>query len=64
MPQVHGLLMGILSILAGILVIWMPAILPLIIGIFLIVIGAIAILAVFKNKKQTDLPPTVVPPAR
>ncbi len=49
MPKVHGWLMGILSILAGILVIWMPSILPWIVGIYLIVIGILAILAVTKK---------------
>ena len=50
MPQVHGLVMGILSIIAGLLIIFMPSLLPWIVGIFLIVIGVIAILAVIKKK--------------
>ena len=48
MPKVSGLVMGILSIIAGILVIWMPSLLSLIVGIYLIVIGILAILAVRK----------------
>ncbi len=50
MPQVHGWLAAILCILAGLLVIFMPGLLSWIIGIFLIVIGIIAILAIMKKK--------------
>ena len=46
MPKVSGWLMGILSILAGILIILMPSILSWIVGIYLIVIGILAIIAV------------------
>ena len=46
MPKVSGLLMGILSIIAGILIIVFPSILAWVIGIYLIVIGVLAILAV------------------
>ena len=48
MPKVSGLLMGILSIIAGILVILMPGFLTWIVGIYLIVIGILAIIAVRK----------------
>ncbi len=43
--QVSGLLGGILSIVAGIVVIVWPRVLALIIGIYLIVIGVIAVIA-------------------
>ncbi|MGD0354756.1 MAG: DUF3096 domain-containing protein [Dehalococcoidia bacterium] len=46
MPKVSGWLMGILSILAGILIILMPSILAWIVGIYLIIIGILAIIAV------------------
>jgi uncharacterized membrane protein HdeD (DUF308 family) len=49
MPKVSGWVMGILSIIAGILIIWMPSLLAWIIGIYLIVIGILAILAVAKK---------------
>jgi uncharacterized membrane protein HdeD (DUF308 family) len=49
MPKVSGWLMGILSIIAGILVIWMPGLLAWIIGIYLIVIGILAIIAATKK---------------
>ena len=49
MPKVSGWVMGILSIIAGILIIWMPSLLAWIIGIYLIVIGILAILAVVKK---------------
>ena len=48
MPRVSGWVMGILSIIAGILIIWMPSLLSWIVGIYLIVIGILAILAVRK----------------
>lgn len=48
MPRVSGLLMGILSIIAGIMVIWMPGLLAWIVGIYLIVIGILALLALRK----------------
>jgi uncharacterized membrane protein HdeD (DUF308 family) len=46
MPKVSGWLMGILSILAGILIILMPSILAWIVGIYLIIVGILAIIAV------------------
>jgi uncharacterized membrane protein HdeD (DUF308 family) len=49
MPRVSGWLMGILSIIAGILIIIMPSLLAWIVGIYLIVIGILAILAVVKR---------------
>jgi uncharacterized membrane protein HdeD (DUF308 family) len=49
MPKVSGWVMGILSIIAGILIIWMPSLLAWIIGIYLIVIGILAILAVVRK---------------
>jgi len=49
MPRVSGWLMGILSIIAGILIIWMPSLLAWIVGIYLIVIGILAIIAVAKR---------------
>jgi uncharacterized membrane protein HdeD (DUF308 family) len=49
MPRVSGWLMGILSIIAGILIILFPSILAWIVGIYLIVIGILAILAVVKK---------------
>ena len=49
MPKVSGWLMGILSIIAGILVIWMPGLLAWIVGIYLIVIGILAIIAAAKK---------------
>ena len=48
MVKVSGWVMGILSILVGILIIVMPSLLAWIIGIYLIVIGILAILAVRK----------------
>ena len=48
MPRVSGLFMGILSIIAGILIIFMPSLLSWIVGIYLIVIGILAILALRK----------------
>ena len=48
MPKVSGWVMGILSILAGILIILMPSLLAWIVGIYLIVIGILAIIAVAK----------------
>ncbi|MGA9048374.1 MAG: DUF3096 domain-containing protein [Dehalococcoidia bacterium] len=50
MPKISGWLMGILSILAGILIIWMPSVLAWIVGIYLIVIGILAIVAVASHK--------------
>jgi uncharacterized membrane protein HdeD (DUF308 family) len=49
MPKVSGWVMGILSIIAGILIILMPSILAWIVGIYLIVIGILAILAVVRK---------------
>ncbi|MBN2462554.1 MAG: DUF3096 domain-containing protein [Dehalococcoidia bacterium] len=49
MPRVSGWVMGILSIIAGILIIWMPSLLAWIVGIYLIVIGILAIIAVAKK---------------
>lgn len=49
MPKVSGWLMGILSIVAGLLIIFWPGILAWIIGIYLIVIGILAIIAVIKK---------------
>jgi len=49
MPRVSGWVMGILSIIAGILIILFPSILAWIVGIYLIVIGILAILAVAKK---------------
>ena len=46
MPKVSGWVMGILSILAGILIILMPSLLAWIVGIYLIVVGILAIIAV------------------
>jgi uncharacterized membrane protein HdeD (DUF308 family) len=46
MPKVSGWVMGILSIIAGILIILIPSLLPWIVGIYLIVIGILAIVAV------------------
>ena len=48
MPKVHGLLWGIISIVAGLLILWMPSLLSWIVGIYLIVIGILAILAIRK----------------
>jgi len=49
MPRVSGWIMGILSIIVGILIILFPSILAWVIGIYLIVIGVLAILAVLKK---------------
>ena len=49
MPKVSGLLMGILSIIAGILIIFIPSLLHWIVGIYLIVIGILALLALRSN---------------
>jgi uncharacterized membrane protein HdeD (DUF308 family) len=49
MPKVSGWVMGILSIIAGILIIWMPSLLSWIVGIYLIVIGILALMAVAKK---------------
>ena len=48
MPKVSGWVMGILSIIAGILIIFMPSLLAWIVGIYLIVIGILAIIAASK----------------
>ena len=48
MPKVSGWIMGILSIIAGIMITWMPGLLAWIVGIYLIVIGILAIIAVAK----------------
>jgi uncharacterized membrane protein HdeD (DUF308 family) len=49
MPRVSGWVMGILSIIAGLLIIFWPGLLSWIVGIYLIVIGILAILAVAKK---------------
>jgi hypothetical protein len=49
MFKVSGWVMGVLSIIVGILIILMPNLLAWIIGIYLIVIGILAILAVVKK---------------
>jgi uncharacterized membrane protein HdeD (DUF308 family) len=49
MFKVSGWVMGVLSIIVGILIILMPNLLAWIIGIYLIVIGVLAILAVVKK---------------
>ena len=49
MPKVSGWLMGILSIIAGILILWMPGLLSWIVGIYLIVIGILAIISAAKK---------------
>lgn len=49
MPKVSGWVMGILSIIAGILIIVFPSILAWIVGIYLIVIGILAILAIVRK---------------
>jgi uncharacterized membrane protein HdeD (DUF308 family) len=49
MPKVSGWLMGILSIIAGLLILWMPGLLSWIVGIYLIVIGILAIISAAKK---------------
>ncbi|HEY93278.1 MAG TPA: DUF3096 domain-containing protein [Dehalococcoidia bacterium] len=44
-PQISGLIGGILAILAGIIVLIKPKILVWVVGIYLIVFGAFAVLA-------------------
>jgi uncharacterized membrane protein HdeD (DUF308 family) len=46
LPQISGLVGGILAIIAGILVLVKPKILAWVLGIYLIVFGAFAVLAV------------------
>jgi uncharacterized membrane protein HdeD (DUF308 family) len=46
--SVGGLVAGIISIIAGIVVLIWPKILAYIIGIYLIIIGAVAVIAVFR----------------
>lgn len=43
--QVSGLLVGIISVLFGILVLIIPRILNYLIGIYLIIVGALAIIS-------------------
>lgn len=46
LPQISGLVGGILAIIAGILVLAKPKILAWVLGIYLIVFGVFAVLAV------------------
>jgi uncharacterized membrane protein HdeD (DUF308 family) len=46
LPQISGLIGGILAIIAGIIVLIQPKIIAWVIGIYLIVFGAFAVLAV------------------
>jgi uncharacterized membrane protein HdeD (DUF308 family) len=46
--SVSGLIAGILSIIAGIVVLIWPKILAYIIGIYLIVVGAVAVITVLR----------------
>ena len=46
LPQISGLIGGILAIIAGILVLIRPKIIAWVVGIFLIVFGASAVMAV------------------
>lgn len=46
LPQISGLVGGILAIIAGILILAKPKILAWVLGIYLIVFGAFAVLAV------------------
>ena len=45
-PQISGLIGGILAVIAGIMVLVKPQILAWVVGIFLIIFGIFAILAV------------------
>lgn len=45
-PQISGLIGGILAVIAGIIVLVKPQILAWVVGIFLIIFGIFAILAV------------------
>lgn len=45
-PQISGLVGGVLAIIAGIVVLVKPQILAWVVGIFLIIFGASAVLAV------------------
>jgi uncharacterized membrane protein HdeD (DUF308 family) len=46
LPQISGLVGGILAVIAGILILVKPKILAWVLGIYLIVVGAFAVLAV------------------
>ena len=46
LPQISGLIGGILAIIAGILVLVKPQILAWVVGIYLIIFGVFAVLAV------------------
>ena len=46
MPQISGLVGGVLAILAGLIVIIKPQIIAWILGIYLIIFGTFAVLAV------------------
>lgn len=46
LPQISGLVGGVLAIIAGILILVKPKILTWVLGIYLIVVGAFAVLAV------------------
>ncbi|MGA7678405.1 MAG: DUF3096 domain-containing protein [Dehalococcoidia bacterium] len=50
MFKVSGWVMGILSIVVGILILVWPSLLAWIVGIYLIVVGVLAILAVVGKK--------------
>ena len=43
--EIGGLVAGIISILVGLVVIWKPRILAYVIGVYLVVIGVIAVIA-------------------
>lgn len=47
LPQISGLIGGILAIIAGIVVLIKPQILAWVVGIFLIIFGISAVMAVF-----------------
>ncbi len=46
LPQISGLVGGVLAVIAGILILVKPKILTWVLGIYLIVVGAFAVLAV------------------
>jgi uncharacterized membrane protein HdeD (DUF308 family) len=46
-PQISGAIGGIIAIIAGIIVLIQPKILAWVVGIYLIIFGAFAVLAVF-----------------
>jgi len=43
--EIGGLVAGIISILVGLVVIWKPRILAYVIGVYLVVVGVIAVIA-------------------